>query len=136
MKTPTVQDLTATSALAQYLRPVGVSILPAGRDWSSRQQIQYEAMKGLMKEDFHGLDDFNEQMNLFAATNPMYLRPGYTAIKPMIPLNRKILMKLVFNPVLGLWVGRLLLKLVGFEKAFTVPTEILEDNAALKTRLS
>jgi hypothetical protein len=136
MKTPSVQTLTATTALAQYLRPIGVSIIPDGQDWSSRQQIQYEAMKGLMKDDFHGLADFNEQMNLYSSTNIQILKPAYTAMKPLIKINRNILQKLIYNPILGMWVGKLLMKVVGFEKAFTVPQDILEDNVALKARLS
>lgn len=136
MKTPTIQDLTAVASLSQYLRPVGVSIIPDGQDWASRQQIQYAALKGLMKDDFHGLDDFKEQMNLYSSTNQMILRPAYMAIMPMIKINRTILQKLIYNPVLGMWVGRLLLKVIGFEKAFTLPTKILEDNVALKSRLS
>lgn len=135
MKAPSVQTLTATAALAQYLRPIGVAIIPNGQDWSSRQRIQYEAIKGLMRADFHGLDDFKEQLNLYSATNIQILRPAYSAIRALIPVNRNILQKLVFNPVLGMWVGRFLLKVVGFEKAFTVPTSILEDNLALKAKL-
>jgi hypothetical protein len=131
---PKVTDNIATLALAKYNRPVAVSIIPSGQTWRDRQIVQYNALLGLMKEDFHGLDDFKEQMGLYSSTSYL-LKPGWMAIRPLVTLNRKLLMRLMLHPRLGMWVGRALLKVVGFDKAFALPAEILEDNAALKGRL-
>jgi len=133
---PQTTDNIAALTLQNFDRPVAVAILPAGQTWKVRQQIQYEALKGLMKEDFHGLDDFEEQLDLYSKTNQMILTPAFTAIRALIPLNRKILQKLTMNSKLGMWVGRYLTQIFGFEKVFAVPTEILEDNAALKSTVS
>lgn len=133
---PTVTDNIAALALAKYGRPVAVSIIPSGQKWKDRQIIQYNAMLGLMKEDFHGLDDWKEQMSLYSSTNMMVLRPAWTVIRPLVTLNRKLLAKVIINPRLGMWVGRMLSKVAGFEKTFALPTAILEDNSQLKGLLS
>jgi len=128
-------DMVASAALEQFNRPVAVSIIPSGQKWKDRQQIQYEAMKGLMRADFHGLDDFYEQMDLYSRSNFLILYKAWMMICVLVKRNRKLLMKLVLNPRLGMLVGKLLTKIYGFDKTFALPASILEDQAALKSRL-
>lgn len=128
-----VQNNLANMSLSEFNRPVGVSIIPAGQSWKDRQQVQYESMKGLLYKDFHGLDDFYEQMKLYSSSNAI-LKAAWSLIVALVPRNRKILQTLIYLPGLGL-VGKYLSRLVGFEKSFVLPNEILEDPAALKESL-
>jgi len=129
-------DSIATLALAQYEIPVGVSIIPKGRDWASRQEMNYEAIKGLIKNDFLGLNDWADQINLYSSTNLTILKPAYTAIKALIPLNTRVEVTLAPDPASGLMVGQDLLTAVGLDEAFTIPQDILTDNSALTGALS
>ena len=132
----TQQSNTAAALnLQQFDRPIGVTIIPAGQTWKDRQQVQYAALKGLLKEDFHGLADFNEQMEMYSRTNLPILYKAWMVVKPMVPLNRKILQSLVMNTRLGMFVGKLLSSILGFDATFVLPTSILEDTDGLKQRL-
>ncbi len=134
MSLVSVQNTLADASLTEFDRPIGVSIVPQGQDWKDRQKIQYEAIKGLMFKDFHGLQDFYEQMFIYSSTNPLILGPAWRAIQPLAPRNRNVLATLTDLPGLGL-VGQYLATLVGFEQTFVLPNEILEDSAALKDAL-
>ena len=128
-----VQNDLANMSLSEFDRPIGVSIIPAGQSWKDRQQLQYESMKGLLYKDFHGLDDFYEQMNLYSSSNTI-LTVAWKLIQALVPRNRKILQTLISLPGTGL-VGRYLAQLVGFEKSFVLPNEILEDPSSLESSL-
>ena len=130
----TVTDQMASTELANFDYPVDVVFISQGQDWLTRQQIGYAAIKGLLKEDFRGLEDWSEQIRTYSQTNAMYLMPAYTAILPLVDRNRNILMSLARNPQLG-WVGQFLIKVYGFAKIFTAPTEILDNSANLNARL-
>jgi hypothetical protein len=129
-----VTDTMASAELMNFNYPVSVVFVSQAQDWQTRQQIQYAAIKGLLKEDFLGLDDWSEQIRTYSQTNAMYLMPAYSVILPLVDRNRNVLMSLARSPQLG-WVGQFLMKVYGFAKIFTAPTEILNDAANLGARL-
>ena len=129
-----VQNQLTSEVLQGFERPVSVVMINKAQDWQTRQRVAYESMKGLLKEDFLGLKDWNEQITLYSSANPMYLRGPHSVIKPLLTRNRNVLMQLANHPQLG-WVGRLLVSIYGFAKVFVAPTEILNDSEDLKTRL-
>jgi hypothetical protein len=130
----TVTDNMASQELMNFNCPVSVVFITQGQDWQTRQQINYAAQKGLLKEDFLGLNDWSEQIRTYSQTNAMYLMPAYSVILPLVARNRNVLMTLARNPQLG-WVGQFLMKVYGFAKVFVAPTELLNDSTNLNARL-
>jgi hypothetical protein len=129
-----VTDQMASDELMNFSSPVSVSFITQAQDWQTRQQIQYAAVKGLLKEDFLGLADWSEQIRTYSQTNAMYLMPAYMTILPLVARNRNVLMSLARNPQLG-WVGQFLMRVYAFASVFNAPTELLQDSSNLGARL-
>jgi hypothetical protein len=123
-----VQDAMSSASLADFQVPVSVVLITQTQDWQTRQQIAYAAQKGLMKDDFLGLADWQEQINIYSAANAPYLTTPMNAIKALVPRNRNILMSLVLDPVLG-WVGQFLEQIYGIQKTFVAPAEVLNNSS-------
>jgi len=131
---PAVQNEIASGSLASFNRPIGVIVLSRAQDWRNRQKIDYEASKGLLKQDFLGLKDWKEQISSYSRTS-LSLMMAYRLIRPLVTRNRHLMLSLIRNPWLG-WVGRFLLKMQGMDRAFVAPESILKDGARLKKAVS
>ena len=118
-----LQENISAQSLQEFDLPITVIFIKKAEDWQTRQKIQYAALLGLLREDFFGLNDWKEQINIYSAASTI-LKPSLTAILPLIPINRKILQKLVIDPELGT-VSRYLLSLYGFSEIVTQPQDLL-----------
>jgi hypothetical protein len=129
-----VQDQIAQDTMQQFHLPLSVSVIQKARDWPTRQKIAYEAIKGHLRDDFHGLEDFREQMEMYSSSN-LILKTAWKLIKGLAPVNRKILKTLVTNSQLG-QVGKFLLTLQGFDRVFAVSIEADTNTADVQRLLS
>lgn len=130
----TVQDNLSTGILQQFHISIGTSLINKLQDWPTRQKIAYESMKGLMKDDWLGLQDFQVEMSRYSSTH-IILRLAYATIQYMIPLNQRIAATLVTIPGMGL-VGRFLLTLSGFQSVFIAPPDILQNSDQLNSTIT
>ena len=128
MATAEVQNAMSSDAMADYQVPVSVVMITQTQDWKTRQKIAYAAQKGLIKEDFLGLADWQEQIGIYSNANPMYLKAPNTAIQALTGRNRNVLMTLVLDPVLG-WVGNFLTQVYGLDKTFVAPADVLNNSS-------
>ena len=127
-----VQDQIAQDTMQQFHLPLSVSVIQKARDWPTRQKIAYEAIKSHLRDDFHSLEDFREQMELYSNTDKK-LKLAWRVIKNLVPVNRKILKTLVTTSLLGK-VGKFLLTIQGFDRVFAVSIEA-DTNTADVQRL-
>jgi len=125
---PEVQDAMSSASLADFQVPVSVVMITQTQDWQTRQKIAYAAQIGLIKNDFLGLADWQEQINIYSAANAPYLTTPMNAIKALVPRNRNVLMTLVLDPVLG-WVGEFLESIYGLAQTFVTPAEVLNNSS-------
>lgn len=129
-----VQSNLASGILNQFHVNIGMNLQSKLQDWQGRQQIQYGAVKGLMKSDWHGLDDFKTQMSSYSAT----FRQGRTAwavIKALVPNNAKIIATLVKIPGFG-QVGQQVLSLVGISNVLVAPQDILKSQSKFNATIA
>lgn len=117
--------------LQQFETEISVSFIEKAQDWKTRQQIQYWAMKALITDDFFGLDDWAEQIQLYSAASAILQTP-YNVIKTLVPRNRNVVQDLLNDDELGV-VGKELLSIYGFSQVNLHPEEIL--NGSLLSRL-
>ena len=121
------QDLMSATALDQWDRPVTVAFIDQGQDWQSRQQIQYAAIKGLMKSDFLGLKDWQDQIQTYSKANPTQLSGPMAAIAGLVSQNARLMEDLTDDSELGL-VGNYLLQVLGFTDIVLQPEQILNSD--------
>lgn len=129
-----VQDNLSNSVLNQFHISIGTNITEKTQDWPTRQRIAYEAIKGLMVNDWHGLQDFRDQLNSYSNTH-IILRTAFSVIQSIIPFNSRIRDTLVQIPGMGL-VGNFLLSLPGFNSIFVAPQDLLSNSNQLNSTIS
>lgn len=129
-----VQDNLASGILDQFHVTIGLNLQSKLQDWQGRQSIQYGAQKGLMKQDWHSLSDFNFQMNLYSSASHT-LRVAWRLIKALVPNNPKLLATLVTIPGFG-QVGKQVLSLVGISNIIVAPQNILQDRNQFNATIS
>ena len=127
------QNPMAMLELAQFKRVLPAVIIDKYQDWEFRQRFQYEALKGLIAEDFMSIDDFvacmdATQLNLTDKGAWTTYRPIVLKQNPVFRAHRKILKV----PGMG-WVGKLIAqhKFAGFTKVFTDAVTIMRDKIKL-----
>ena len=121
----TVQTQIASGILDQFHVTIGLSLQSKLQDWSSRQAMQYGSIKGLMNPDWHGLADFNSEMNLYSSTN-LILRIAWGIISNLVPNNPQLTATLINIAGFGL-VGQQVLSLVGVANIIMAPQDILTN---------
>ncbi len=122
-----VQSQLASGILNQFHVDIGLNLQSKLQDWSGRQDVQYESMKGLMNRDWHSLSDFNFQMSLYSSTN-LILRAAWQVIQSLTPSNLQMLATLITIPSFGsVPLGSSVLSLVGVENIIVAPQDILGD---------
>lgn len=131
---PTAQDNITTDLLDKFHRPLSINIVKKSRDWQFRQKMGYESMKGLMQKDWMSVSDWKEQISLYSKSLILLSGP-ISAITPLLVLNRKLLTSLFIDKIKGK-VGKFLQTMQGFDTAFVLSPETLNDEEALDERLS
>lgn len=122
-----VQSQLASGILDQFHVNIGLNLQSKLTDWSGRQDLQYESMKGLMNKDWHSLSDFYFQLSLYSSTNRI-LRIAWQLIKNLVPNNPKMAGTLVTLPKFSPNpVGRSVLSLVGVENILVASQDILKN---------
>lgn len=131
-----VQSQLAGGILDQFHVSIGLNIQSKLTDWSGRQDIQYESMKGLMNADWHSLSDFNFQMGLYSASSHT-LRIAWQIIKNLVLKNAKMLATLAHIPSFGsVPLGSSVLSLVGIQSILVAPTSILQNQQTFQATIS
>jgi hypothetical protein len=131
-----VQNQLASGILDQFHVNIGLNLQTKLQDWSGRQDVAYESMKGLMVKDWHSLSDFNLQMSLYSATN-LILRIAWDIIKNVVPNNPQMLATLVHIPGFGINpLGASVLSLVGVSNIIIAPQDILNNATTFQATIS
>jgi hypothetical protein len=129
-----VQSNLAAGILDQFHVNIGLNLQSKLQDWQNRQSIQYGAMKGLMKKDWHSLSDFYFQMSLYSSTDTI-LRNAWSVIQSLVPNNPRILATLVFLSSFGL-VGQEILSLIGVSNIVVAPQDILLNKSQFNSTIA
>jgi hypothetical protein len=128
---PTTQNLMASTELLQFQRVLPCVIIDKYQDWKFRQQVQYEAIAGLIAEDFLSIEDFIACMD---ATQNGADKLAWNLYKPVIKLKNPLFRAkfLKFIPSMG-WIKKTLatLSFAGFTKIFTDALSIIKDKISL-----
>lgn len=129
------QGQIAAGLLTQFDRPLAVLFISKAEDWQFRQKTQYEAIKGLMKSDFHSLADYKMQMDTLMGAGPISQQLAWKlmAKTKIVDLQPKLMTDLLPDPEMGL-VGKFMRTLAGFTKLFVTPLEIMSDRNGFETR--
>lgn len=131
-----VQNQLAGGILDQFHVNIGLNLQTKLQDWSSRQDLQYESMKGLMNKDWHSIADFNFQLAQYSSTN-LILRAAWAVIQSLVPNNPKMLATLIHIPSFGSNpLGSSVLSLVGVENLLVAPQDILGDADTFNSTIS
>jgi len=112
-------------------RGVNLWLVKKSTDWPTRQKIQYEAMKGLMMKDFHGLNDYEQQIGTLMKAGTFGQKIAWPILKPLVKLQPRLRVSTILHPRLGV-VGRFFLRLIGFDQVFRVPAEILSRKSSFQ----
>lgn len=129
-----VQSTLASQDLAQFNVSIGLNLQNKLQDWPSRQNLQYGAMKGLLYKDFHGLQDFYNEMAAYSATH-IVLQTAWSVIQGIVPNNPTLLATLLTLPGFGL-VGMQVLSLVGIQNIVVAPQSILQSSSQLNSTIN
>lgn len=127
-----VQNVMAMSELLQFQRVLPCVVIDKYQDWKFRQQFQYEAIAGLIAEDFLSIEDFMACMD--ATQKVLSDATAWKLYKPIIKLKNPIYRAkyLKFLPSMG-WIKKTLatLSFAGFTKIFTDALSIIKDKIQL-----
>jgi len=124
MATATEVALYGTLSASRLNRRINIVLVRRASDWKTRQKIQYEALKGLLMQDFVGLKDYERQLGILMRAGTIGQKIAWAFVKPMIKLQPRLRASTVIHPRLGV-VGRFLLTLFGFDAVFRAPEDIL-----------
>lgn len=119
-----VQDQISNSYLQTFDRPLSVSAVDKLRQFPFLQELGYNGQLGHLKDNFHGLKEFNVQMDMYSQ-HPL-LKAAWTIIKYIAPKNPFITAKLFISSTMGS-VGNLFQGLQGFDKVFSLSPDELKD---------
>lgn len=113
-----ITDASVTAYLATFDIPLNISIMTMTQSWQFLQQLNYNAQLTYMAKDFHGLTDFNVQMDQYSSTQPM-LTTAWNTIKQIATSNLNVQKEMFVDPTMG-QVGDLFASLAGFGLVFSV----------------
>ena len=119
-----VQDQITNSYLQTFDRPLSVSAIDKLTQFPFLQELGFNGQLGHLKDNFHGLREFNYQMTQYS-THPI-LQAAWNVIKSIAPKNPFIAGKLFFSSSMGS-VGNLFKGLQGFNKVFSLSPDELQD---------
>lgn len=130
-----VQTQMAADTLNQFNVPLNISLISKANDWQTRQKAAYAAVVDYIRQDFHGLNDFKEQMQMYSTALGLIGTAAYKVIQPLIPFNRNVLETEVDDPEMGM-VGKFLLTLLGFNQVFAMTPQTLQDPSIASSALA
>lgn len=109
----TVQTSLAIGTVNQFGVPLSVSLVCKSQDWQTRQKISYQSIIDNIRQDFHGLADFKQQMTMYSNALGTSGKIAWQVIQALVPNNAKVLSEELEVAGMGL-VGAFLLSIPGF----------------------
>ncbi len=128
-----VQLSIAAGYLSSFESPIGVSVMAKLAQWPTLQKLGFAGQLGHMNANFHGLEDFKNQISAYSATNGL-LEAAWQVIKQVAPMNPSIIPLLFRSDVLG-QVGVEFQQLSGFGQAFAITPTQLKLPAAVESQV-
>jgi hypothetical protein len=95
-----VQANLSDQYLQQFDRSIGVSGMQKLQEFPSLQQLGYAGQLSSLKNDFHGLQDFKQQLSMYSNTSTM-LKIAWSVISSIVPNNANVARMLIKVPGLG-----------------------------------
>lgn len=126
-----VQSQISNGYLQKFDRPLSVSAIDKLSQFSFLQELGFNGQLGYMKDNFHGLREFNDQMTKYS-THPILLA-AWNVIKTIAPKNPFIAVKLFVSSSMGN-VGNLFKGIQGFDKVFSLSPTELSDPSKIATK--
>lgn len=127
-----VQQQVSAQYLQKFNLPIGVSGMQKLQSFPQLQVLGYNGMLGSLKKDFHGLQDFKFQLNLYSSVSGI-LGIAWKLIKSLVP-NNVILARLLFTaPGLGT-VGNAFQSIDNFGQVFSLAPGDLISPAAVASK--
>lgn len=129
-----VQAQVSAQYLQQFNLPLGVSGMQKLSEFPALQQLGYAGQLGSMKQDFHGLADFNQQMAKYSSASAI-LKLAWSLISSIAPNNINIARELFTSPGLGT-VGQAFQSIEGFAQVFALTPADLSSPTATSSATS
>lgn len=129
-----VQLQISDSYLNQFDRSIGVSGMQKLQQFPSLQQLGYAGQLGSMKNDFHGLQDFKDQLTAYSSTSSL-LTVAWSVIKAIVPNNVNVTRLLTTIPGLGL-VGQAFQSIHNFGQVFSLSPGDLASPSTVSAKVS
>lgn len=129
-----VQSQVSNQYLQAFNLPIGVSGMQKLQQFPALQKLGYAGQLGSMKNDFHGLVDFNQQLAKYSTASGI-LGIAWSLIKYISPNNPNIARLLFTAPGLGT-VGQLFQTIHGFGQVFALTPNDLTSPAAVSAKAS
>lgn len=120
--------------LQQFDRSVGVSGMQKLQEFPALQKLGYAGQLGSLKNDFHGLQDFRSQMDLYSSANHI-LKIAWSLIKNIVPNNPNIARMLFTAPGLGI-VGDAFKSIHNFGQVFALSPGDLKSPETVQAKAS
>lgn len=129
-----VQSQVSTQYLKAFSLPIGVSGMQKLQQFPALQQLGYAGQLASIKNDFHGLVDFNLQMSQYSSVSGM-LTVAWSLIKYIAPNNANVGRLLFTAPGLGS-VGQLFQTIQSFGQVFALTPNDLTSPTKVSAKAS
>ena len=129
----TVYDNLTTDYLSQFNQPLSISAMNKLDQFPFLQKLNYGAQIGNIKQDFHGLADFNFQMAQYSSTQGL-LGVAWNLIKQLAPKNLIVDRGTYTDPQLG-QVGLIFQSIPNFSQVFSVSQQDLSSASSLAAKV-
>lgn len=116
-----IQDSGQASYLADFDKPISISVMTQLSQWAFQQQLAYNAQLPYMAADFLGLQDAYDQLNIYSSSNSI-LQTAWKTIQNTLKLNLNVNKELYVDPSLG-QVGILFQSIPSYAKVFTASSD-------------
>ena len=128
-----VQTNIAAGYLSAFEGPIGVSVMSKLTQWPFLQQLGFAGTLDQSSSTFHGLKDFNLQMNMYSSTNGL-LKIAWNVIKQFVLNNAEVLALEYHAPNLGK-VGRIFQVLTSFGQVFALSPSELKSPGSIAAKV-
>jgi len=110
---------------------ISIPIVSKASQWRGQQQLQYASIINYIKNDFHGLSDFQTEMTIYSSTHPI-LAKAWSTISSMVPVNAQVSLQMYYDILMGP-VGNAFLNMIGFGTVFAASPLTQITNEATNT---
>ncbi len=129
-----VQLNISAGYLSSFECPLGVSVMSKMTQWPFLQELGFAGSLTHMNQNFHGLNDFNEQMTDYSSTSGI-LEAAWAVIKQLVPKNPDVTALMFNSSTLG-QVGKEFQQMSGFGQAFAITPDQLKTPTSIPSLVS